>query len=91
MTITKKELIANVASNLDLTIKDTTIFIDCVLDSIVAELQCGNDVLITGFGKFTTSKRKARFIDSPIVDKEVFVPAKRYPRFKFAEVIKEAF
>lgn len=66
---------------------------DC-LNAILAEvtkgLKAGKDVVLTGFGTFKVSKRKARIGRNPQTGATLKIPAKTVPRFKAGKGLKDA-
>lgn len=67
--------------------------IDClnvVLEEIKKGLKQGKDIVLTGFGTFTVSKRKARTGRNPQTGESIKIPAKKVPRFKAGKSLKEA-
>ena len=66
---------------------------DClnsILEKIKKDLKAGNDVVLTGFGSFTTSKRKARMGRNPQTGAAIKIGAKTVPRFKAGKGLKDA-
>jgi len=66
---------------------------DCLgalLNEIKASLKKGSDVVLTGFGTFRVSKRKARTGRNPQTGKTIKIPAKKVPTFKAGKGLKKA-
>ncbi len=88
-TITKKELIDQIAnSSKEKRIVVKTI-IQSFLDNIVSELGKGNRLEFRDFGVFEVKERKARRAQNPKTLDQVWVPAKRTVKFKMGRLMKE--
>lgn len=87
----KADLVAKIAEAFPkLTKKEAKELIDVVFKTVEDSLANGNDVLITGFGKFTVKKLKARKQQIPGSDKIVDVPERNVARFRPGKGLKEA-
>lgn len=85
----KKELIKAVAEKCEMSQKVAgevvTAFIDVVTESLVK----GEDVSLSGFGKFLTVTRAARKGRNPQTGEEIDIPEKVVPKFKCSNTLKE--
>ncbi len=64
---------------------------DCLeafISSIGQALKTGKPVVLTGFGTFTTIKRKARTGVNPATGKKMQIPSKKVPKFKPGKALK---
>jgi len=86
----KKELVAAVADDADLTKDQAGAAVDAVIRHIQTALQGGDEVRIAGFGSFKVSDRKPTTARNPRTGEEVKVPASRVPKFQAARGLKEA-
>ena len=86
--MTKKELIKFVADSTENTDKDTTEIVDTFIDYIRHSLVQHEDVVIHGFGKFTTKLRDARTARNPQTGETIEVPAKYALTFKPTSTLK---
>ena len=64
--------------------------VEWFFDTITKSLKRGEDVEITGFGKFITVKRAARQVRNPKTGETMTAPAKTVPKFKPGALLKEA-
>ncbi len=64
--------------------------LNATLDEITKSLQKGKDVVLTGFGTFKVSRRKARMGRNPKTGKAIKIPAMRVARFKVGKTLKDA-
>ena len=75
--MTKSDFIDAVATRSNLSKKDAGAAVDAVLESVKDALSKGDDVVFTGFGKFTVQNRKARTGVNPRnPGQKVMIPAK---------------
>ena len=89
--MTKSEFIDQVASRAGLSKKDATAAVDATLESIKDALSKGDDVVFTGFGKFSVQIRKARMGVYPrYPGQRVTIPASTVPKFSAGSQLKAA-
>jgi DNA-binding protein HU-beta len=89
MSMNKGDLINEVA-NIVSTKKEAQEMVECVLASIIKALKKGEDVTLTGFGKFSVVKRKARKGRNPQTGEEIKIKATKVPKFTPGKALKEA-
>ena len=53
----KNDLVAEIAQETGISKTDATKLIDCTLDRITSTLQSGQEVRLSGFGKFFVARR----------------------------------
>jgi nucleoid DNA-binding protein len=85
----KKDLVNEVARVIS-TKKEASMAVEIVLDTIKKTLKKRDKVFLSGFGTFSTTKRKARQGRNPKTGQAVKVAAKVLPKFKAAKAFKEA-
>jgi integration host factor subunit beta len=88
--MTKADLVEKVATQVNLTKKDTEVVIDTIFQSISHALAAKDDskVELRGFGSFRVRSRRARTGRNPQTGIAVQVPAKRVPYFKPGKELK---
>ena len=86
----KKELIAGIAEETQITKTKAREVLDCTLDSIGVALIDGDDVKLVGFGTFKTTDRAARTARNPATGEAVEVPAQRRVSFIAGKRLKDA-
>ena len=64
--------------------------LDATLDTIEEALATGNEVTITGFGKFTVAERAARQGVNPATGEPMQIAASTAPRFSAGAKLKQA-
>ena len=87
--MTKDELIDAVANVCD-SKKQAGEVVISVLDTITATLSKGGEVVLTGFGKFSVSKRAARMGVNPRTGEKIKIAATTVPKFKAGKALKDA-
>ena len=86
----KSQLIDAVASDSGLTKTDSARAIDSLLDTVTRALRKGDEVNITGFGKFSVIKRSARQGVNPRTGERVQISASKAPKFAAGASLKQA-
>jgi DNA-binding protein HU-beta len=86
----KSQLIAAVSSDSGLSKADTARTIDSLLDTVTRTLKKGDEVSITGFGKFSVVNRKARQGVNPRTGERVKIKASKAPKFSAGATLKQA-
>ena len=88
--ITKEDIIEALVKASHVSKKDAGECLGTILDEIKKSLKQGKSVVLTGFGTFSVSKRKARMGRNPRTGKALKIPARKVPRFKAGKGLKEA-
>lgn len=88
--ITKEDLVATIVKSVDCSKKDANDCLNAILAEITKSLKAGKDVVLTGFGTFTISKRKARVGRNPQTGEAIKISAKTVARFKVGKALKDA-
>jgi DNA-binding protein HU-beta len=86
----KSELIEAVAADTGLTKADSAIVLESFLGTVSKTLKKGDDVIITGFGKFSVVKRAARQGVNPRTGERVKIKASKAPKFSAGATLKAA-
>ncbi|MEX1013687.1 MAG: HU family DNA-binding protein [Candidatus Paceibacterota bacterium] len=87
----KGELIDAVLERVDFeTKKQAKDAVDAIFDIITETLAKGEDVGVTGFGSFRTTKRAARMGVNPQTGEKIQIAATTLPKFKAGKGLKEA-
>ena len=89
--MTKQEFVDEVARKSGLTKQDAGKAVDAFLGTVTDALQSRDTVSFTGFGKFSTSERKARMGVNPRnPGQKVHIPASTVPKFSAGSHLKAA-
>lgn len=86
----KQELISKVADSAKCTKSDASSIIDAFVDVITKTLKKGGEVRLTGFGTFTTSKRKATTGRNPRTGQSIKIPASTQPKFRAGKSLRDS-
>jgi DNA-binding protein HU-beta len=89
-TINKAELAKAVAEDTGLTNGQAKEAIEATLEQIENALMSGNEVSLSGFGKFAISERSARQGRNPQTGEPIEIKASRAPRFQPSAPLKAA-
>ncbi|MGA2734732.1 MAG: integration host factor subunit alpha [Syntrophobacteraceae bacterium] len=88
MTLTKAHLIEALFVGNNFTRAESARIIDTLLDVIKQSLQIGEDVLISGFGKFSVKEKQARRGRNPQTGKPMKLPPGKVVTFKCSGVLR---
>ena len=86
----KTELIAAAAEKAGIAKKDAERVINAAIDTVIAELNKGERVQLSGFGIFETKEREERVGRNPRTKETIRIPATRTPAFKASKALKDA-
>lgn len=86
----KQELVSKVADAAKTTKSEAATIIDSFIDVITKTLKKGGEVRLTGFGTFTTSKRKATTGRNPRTGQSIKIPASTQPKFRAGKSLRDA-
>ncbi len=86
----KSELVSAVTSTSGTSKADAARAVDAVCDVITDALSRGEDVRLTGFGRFSVANRSARMGRNPRTGAPIHIPASRRPKFKAGKQLKDA-
>ena len=89
MTVTKANIIEAVTDQNPFTRRQTKEIIETMLETIKHTLESGEDVLISGFGKFCVKDRKERLGRNPATGKDMLLPPRRVVTFKSSGQLRE--
>ncbi|MGC9967617.1 MAG: integration host factor subunit alpha [Syntrophobacteraceae bacterium] len=90
MTLTKAQIVeALFAQNLFTKIESAQI-IDTLFELMKQSLQNGEDVLISGFGKFSVKDKHGRKGRNPQTDEPMELPPRKVVTFKCSDVLRAA-
>ncbi|MDQ4083870.1 MAG: HU family DNA-binding protein [Actinomycetota bacterium] len=90
MAVNKTQLIERIADEADSSKNDAQKFFDAFTNVVESSLKKGEDVQITGFGKFYVQKRAAREGVNPQTQKKMKIPASKVPKFTAGNGLKDA-
>ncbi|MGB2762704.1 MAG: HU family DNA-binding protein [Minisyncoccales bacterium] len=86
----KKDLIQIINKKVGISKGDAEESLTVILEEITKVLSKGEEVILTGFGKFVVSKRKERMGINPQTKEKIKIPATKVPKFKSGKILKDA-
>ncbi len=89
MALTKANLIERIRSNNGLTVKQSTDIVESTTDIIKNTLESGNDVLISGFGKFRVKDKDERKGRNPATGEDKMLRARKVVTFRCSGRLRE--
>ncbi|HRR39297.1 MAG TPA: HU family DNA-binding protein [Candidatus Paceibacterota bacterium] len=84
----KQEFIEEVAKKTKLPKSEVAEVVNTGIEVVAKNISKG--VVLTGFGTFSVSKRKARNGRNPKTGETIKIPATKVPRFKAGKALKQA-
>ena len=85
--MTKKDLVAAIAKEADLTIKDAGKALNAFVASVGKAMKEGERLQLPGLGTFKVAQRSARVVRNPRTGEKLNVPAKKVVKFKAAPAL----
>lgn len=89
MTLTKASIIEEVQNQLRFSKKESTDLIETLLEIIKRTLTSGEDVLISGFGKFCVKRKKERRGRNPATGDDMMLSPRQVITFKCSGKLRE--
>jgi integration host factor subunit alpha len=87
MTITKASLINSVQNKVEISRTEAAQIIEVLLETVKRTLASGEDILISGFGKFCVKEKKGRRGRNPQTGEDLFLDARRVVTFQSSTVL----
>lgn len=88
MPLTKRDLAEMIGTELDFQKKESVSILESLLQIIKDELASGNDVMISGFGKWSVISKNARRGRNPKTGEEISIGARKVVTFKSSTVLR---
>ncbi len=85
----KAELVNEISKLSRLTKKDCNSCINALTQVVSTSLKRGDNISLTGFGKFEVKNRKSRNSYNPVARRTIRLPASKVPHFKPGKTLKE--
>ena len=89
MTLTKAHIISVVQSDLDFTKKEATQIVETLLEIMKRNMEKGEDILISGFGKFCVRTKRERRGRNPATGEALTLSKRRVVTFKCSGKLRE--
>ena len=88
MTLTKNEIIDSMYEQLGIPRKECTQITESIFDIIKGELENGNPVMVSGFGKWTVKSKRKRNGRNPKTGESLVIDARKVVTFKPSSSLK---
>ena len=82
MALTKSDIIQNINQELGFPQKKSTELVEHLIENIKSTLASGENVLVSGFGKFCVNEKKERRGRNPATGEEMMLRPRRVVTFK---------
>ena len=89
-TMNKSELVEAIANGSGVTKADANRVLDTFMATVTDTLKSGDQVVLPGFGSFSTGNRSARTGRNPQTGQAIQIKASRVAKFKAGKSLKEA-
>ncbi len=89
MTLTEADIVEAVHSNLGLPKNQSTDIVESLLEIIKSALEGGDDVLISGFGKFCVNDKAERRGRNPATGEDLTLGARKVVTFKCSGILRD--
>jgi len=89
MTLSKDHLVSSIGNRLGISRFESSRIIEAVLETVKSSLSDGEDVLISGFGKFIVREKAARRGRNPQTGQDLTLEPRRVITFKCASVMRD--
>ena len=89
MALTKTIIAEKIQNKLNLSRTETYEIMEELLEIIKQTIENGEDIMISGFGKFCVNEKKARKGRNPATDEEMILPARRVVTFKCSGKLRD--
>jgi integration host factor subunit alpha len=89
MTLTKDHIINTIHDQLDLTKNRSAQLVESILEIMKTTLENGEDMLISGFGKFCVKDKRERRGRNPQTGEDLMLGSRRVVIFKCSKVLRE--
>ena len=90
MTLTKADIAKKIADDCGFMKGEATEIVEKLLEIIKAKLIAGEDVMISGFGKWTVKAKHSRRGRNPQTGQEINIGAAKVVGFKAGKALKDA-
>ena len=88
--MTKADIIERVAEQCGITKKDSIDMVESVFSIIKSTLETGEDIKVSGFGKFEVREKHERRGRNPQTGEAIVIEARRILSFKPSTILKNA-
>jgi integration host factor subunit alpha len=89
MTLTKADIVEAVQAEISFTRHQSTNIVESLLETIKSNLASGEDVLVSGFGKFCVNEKRERRGRNPSTGEDHMISARKVVTFRCSWKLRE--
>jgi integration host factor subunit alpha len=89
MSLTKDDLVRAIAEDSGFPVKQSAVLVETLLELIKSKLASGEDVLISGFGKFCVKEKGERRGRNPASGEDMMLRPRRVVTFKCSGKLRD--
>jgi len=89
MTLTKSVIVDEITNTLDFSRKKGVDVLEALLEIIKSAMENGEDVLISGFGKFCVKEKRARRGRNPATGDDMMLGERKVVVFRCSNILRE--
>ena len=89
MALTKAQIVDSVSGQIGFTKNHSSEILETLLEIIKRSLESGDDVLITGFGKFCVKEKGERMGRNPSTGEDMMMKPRRVVTFRWSGKLKK--
>ena len=89
MALTKIEMISKLCEEMKLDRKKAMESVEKMIEIIKSTLASGDEVLVSGFGKFSVNQKNARKGRNPATSDDLMLPARKVVVFKYSGKLRD--
>ena len=88
-TLTKADIIAAIQTENGYSLQESADTVETLIEIIKRSLETGEDVLVSGFGKFCVKDKRERRGRNPATDEDMILPARKVVTFKCSGKLRD--
>jgi integration host factor subunit alpha len=89
MTLTKADIVEAVAEQNGYTNKRSVELVEILLELIKSSLESGEDVLVSGFGKFCVNEKRERMVWNLATGEAMMMAARKIVTFRCSRMLRD--
>ncbi len=89
MTLTKAQVAESIQNQIGVSRKESVELLETLLELMKKSLESGDDILISGFGKFSVKQKAKRKGRNPATGDDLILPSRKVVSFKCSTVLRD--
>ena len=89
MTLTKAQLVDSIQKETDLSRKKSLVLVESLLEIIKQTLENGEDVLVSGYGKFCVKEKNPRRGRNPATGEDMTLAQRKVVVFRCSNILRK--